>query len=163
MTEREIEISLADKVDVSVDAVNLMEENEMKPIIDNVIDDVGKNILKEVKTRMGAIGVSPETITLLIKYVMEGVERSPMKGLEQKRLAMLVMRQLIMDALMKNNDEDFCLMMIDSGTVSDTIDLIVDATRGKLNINKVQNIVFGCFGACFKELTMRLKKQKTLE
>ena len=50
--------------------------------------------------------------------------------------------------------------VLDDGTISNMIDLIVDATRGKLNINTIATVGSGCFNRCIPYL-FSTKKLKT--
>ena len=97
------------------------------------------NALIIVKEKLSNITIRASTIHLIIKYVMETVEKTPIKGTEQKDLALRLIRELIVD-LTDNEDETILLKLLDDGTISNMIDLIVDATRGRLNINRVVTV-----------------------
>jgi len=97
------------------------------------------NALIIVKDKLSNITIRASTIHLIIKYVMETVEKTPIKGIEQKNLALRLIRELIVD-LTDNEDEKILLKLLDDGTISNMIDLIVDATRGRLNINRVVTV-----------------------
>ena len=97
------------------------------------------NALIIVKDKLSNITIRASTIHLIIKYVMETVEKTPIKGTEQKDLALRLIRELIVD-LTDNEDEKILLKLLDDGTISNMIDLIVDATRGRLNINRVVTV-----------------------
>ena len=97
------------------------------------------NALIIVKEKLSNITIRASTIHLIIKYVMETVEKTPIKGTEQKDLALRLIRELIVD-LTDNEDEKILLKLLDDGTISNMIDLIVDATRGRLNINRVVTV-----------------------
>ena len=103
---------------------------------DNSIYD---NTLIIVKEKLSNITIRASTIHLIIKYVMETVEKTPIKGTEQKDLALRLIRALIVD-LTDKEDEKVLLKLLDDGTISNMIDLIVDATRGRLNINRVVTV-----------------------
>ena len=60
---------------------------------------------------------------------MEEVEETAAKGAEQKEMALKLIRALVVD-LTKDADEEVLLKLIDDNTVSNLIDLIVDATKG---------------------------------
>jgi len=97
------------------------------------------NALIIVKDKLSNITIRASTIHLIIKYVMETVEKTPIKGTEQKDLALRLIRELIVD-LTDNEDETILLKLLDDGTISNMIDLIVDATSGRLNINRVVTV-----------------------
>tara|TARA_Y100000992_G_C21115365_1_gene419237 strand:+ start:22 stop:447 length:426 start_codon:yes stop_codon:yes gene_type:complete len=112
--------------------------------------------LQKVKEKVSAISITPSTLHLIIKYVMEEVEETPAKGAEQKEMALKLIRALVVD-LTKDADEEVLLKLIDDNTVSNLIDLIVDATKGKLNINAVTKVGSGCVNNCIPYLFSKKK------
>ena len=103
--------------------------------------------LSKVKQKVSAISIRPSTLHLIIKYVMEEVEETQAKGAEQKEIALKLIRALVID-LTEGADEEVLLKLLDDNTVSNLIDLIVDATKGKLNINAVTKVGSGCVNTC---------------
>ena len=106
-----------------------------------------EKLLANLKEKVSVIEIRTSTIHLLIKYVMEQVEETPVKGLEQKELGLKLIRHLIID-LTENEDEKVMLQLLDDGTVGNLIDLISDATKGKLNINTIVDVSTGCINSC---------------
>jgi len=105
------------------------------------------NALIIVKEKLSNITITASTIHLIIKYVMETVEKTPIKGTEQKDMALRLIRALIVD-LTDNEDEKILLKLLDDGIISNMIDLIVDATRGRLNINRVVTLTSKLISSC---------------
>ena len=105
------------------------------------------NALIIVKEKLSNITIRVSTIHLIIKYVMETVEKTTIKGTEQKDLALRLIRALIVD-LTDKEDEKVLLKLLDDGTISNMIDLIVDATRGRLNINRVVTLSSKLISSC---------------
>ena len=103
--------------------------------------------LSKVKQKVSAISIRPSTLHLIIKYVMEEVEETEAKGTEQKEIALKLIRALVID-LTEGADEEVLLKLLDDNTVSNLIDVIVDATKGKLNINAVTKVGSGCVNTC---------------
>ena len=135
-------------------------EKEGKPFLTNIYQIT----LIKLKEKVSVIEIRASTIALLIKYVMEIVEETPLKGVEQKELALKLIREVIKD-LTDGEDEKVLLKLLDDGTVSNMIDLIVDATHGKLNINSVEDVTLvasGCINSCLPYFRGSLKeKSKT--
>ena len=90
---------------------------------------------------------------------MESIEETPIKGAEQKEMALKLIRALVVD-FTDGEDEKVLVQLLDDGTISNMIDLIVDATRGKLNINTIATVGSGCFNSCIPYL-FSTKKLKT--
>merc|ERR1711918_191971 len=105
-------------------------EEQGKPFLTNIYQVT----LLKLKEKVSVIEIRSSTIALVIKYVMEIVEETPLKGVEQKQLSIKLIREIIKD-LTDGEDEKVLLKLLDDGTISNMIDLIVDATKGKLNIN----------------------------
>jgi len=80
--------------------------------------------------------IKPENIMIYVKYAMEIAELTNLKGAEQKQLVIDIIRKIVKESQLSVEDESICLDFIDSGTLSQTIDIIVDATKGRLAINK---------------------------
>ena len=111
-----------------------------------------ENALKSVKSRLGVTEVNAQTIMLVVKYAMEVVELVDMKGSEQRELALQLVRRIVKDAPISDEREKLCLDMLDSGAVGQTMDLVIDATKGHLNINSVVKTAEAC---CFTFLNSR--------
>lgn len=117
--------------EVAMSVVNQVTDNK-EEMIDKATDKVFEVLLEQAKD----VGVKKSTIAILIKYVMEAVEDTPLKGAEQKDYALRLIRSLVVE-LADDEDKEYLLIAIDSGSVSTTIDLIVAATKGELNVNMV--------------------------
>ena len=90
------------------------------------------------------ISVSKSTIIGVMRIAMEVIEGEPVKGKMQKDLAISVIGDIVDNSSLDNDEKQLCRMLVDGGLLSDTIDTIIDATRGKLNINKVKSIGARC-------------------
>ena len=118
-----------------------------------------RNVTEILKKKLENVSIKPNTIHLVIKYIMELVEDTPIKGVEQKEFALKVMRELFKD-LTEGEDELVLLKLLDDGSISNIIDLVVDATNGKLNVNTVIETSVGCINTCLPYLTRKDKKAK---
>ena len=119
--------------------------------------------LNMLKKKASGITIRGSTIHLIIKYVMEAVEDTPIKGVEQKEMALKLTREIVID-FTAGEDEKVLLDLIDNGTIGNMIDLIVDASNGKLNINAVAAVGSGCISSCIpyflgKKSRIQLKKK----
>lgn len=132
-----------------------LEEVQEKPAIKNVYNAT----LSKLKEKLSVITIRASTLHLIIKYVMEAIEETPIKGSEQKEMALKLIRELIVD-LTENEDEEVLLKLLNDGTISNMIDLIVDATRGKLNVNVIAAVGSGCFNHCLPYLFSSKPKPK---
>lgn len=137
--------------------VELESINNGKTKDNSNIKDFFHNILIIVKNKVSAINIRPSTLHLILKYVMEEVEKTPIKGSEQKELTLKLIGALFVD-LTEKEDEKVLVKLLEDGTISNMIDLIVDATRGRLEINTLTKVSSGCFNSCIPYLFGKKKK-----
>lgn len=120
-----------------------------KPKFD--IQNIYEKTLAKLKVKVSAISIRSSTLHLIIKYVMELVEQTPLKGSEQKEMALKLIKELIVD-LTEGEDERVLLQLLNDGTIGNMIDLIVDATKGRLDINTALQVTSGCLNRCIPYL-----------
>lgn len=106
-----------------------------------------RNITQIIKKKLENISLRPNTIHLVIKYVMELIEETPIKGVEQKELALKIMRELFKD-ITEGEDEIVLLKLLDDGSISNIIELVVDATNGKIDVNTAITTSVNCITTC---------------
>ncbi len=115
------------------------------------IQNLYESTLKKLKEKTSVISIRSSTLHLVIKYVMELVEETPLKGNEQKELGLQLIKAIIVD-LTDGEDEKVLLKLLEDGTIGNMIDLIVDATRGRLDVNSAVNVTTGCLNRCIPYL-----------
>lgn len=101
------------------------------------------NYLKIVKNILKGTPINVTSIHLIIRTVMEVVEGTPVKGSAQKDLALKILRQLFID-FTDDDIESTLISLLDSGAIGNLTDLIVDASKGKTNINKIIDTTATC-------------------
>ena len=149
-------------IETDLDDVFIEEEQETKlKTIEEVIEplhssDTVSGLLK-VKEKLGNTEVKSSTMILIIKYVMETVEDFPKSGSERKDLALSIIKVLV-NELSESGEKTFILETINNGIVSNTIDLIVAATKGELSINTVKEVAVSCIPSCFQYIKSKFVK-----
>jgi len=138
-----------------------LKENKNSTVQTIIKDAVGDNTfnvaLNMVKNRLGVNEVTVQSLMTLVKYSMEAVEISKLKGSEQREMALRLVRYIIVDAPISHEQERICLDMLDTGLLGQTMDLVVDATNGHVGINQVIGLTEAC---CFSFLGARKKRTK---
>ena len=123
-------------------------------VAENVVDELFDQCHQHLKIKIGKLEINFSNIMTVVKFSMEVVEASEAKGKRQKSLVVQLVKQIVKDAPISDEKEKFLLDMIDNGVLGNTIDLIIDASKGKLDINKVgkcaKTVGVSCFSACFK-------------
>lgn len=108
--------------------------------------------LADLKERLSGNEISVGNMMTIVRFSMEVVELTKLKGEEQRELAIKLIRQVIVDAPISDDKEKLLLDMIDQNVVASTIDLVVAASRGQLEINQVTEVVTKCCGFTFTKL-----------
>lgn len=127
-------------------------------------EDLTKQLVSNVTEQMTASGIklSPTTVMSVLRLAMEAVEGSPIKGADQKDLAVKVVLEIANSVGLPADQLAVITALVDGGFVSDTIDLVIAASQGKLNVNQVVEVAQGCFGACFRRKKKNPKQTKSL-
>ena len=110
--------------------------------------------------KIEGIEINAETVMTLLRYAMEVVELSEIKGPQQKEMALKLLTLAIEDSCL--DDKETYLNMVKNGVVGTAVDLIVDATKGKLAVNKtikqakgilqqVKNVINGLV-SCYRKM-----------
>ncbi len=100
-------------------------------------------------------------LNTIINYAIELSEKERISGKEKKQFALKVIQSAIQvlpddtDALKLN--KDFLLASYHNGNMADIIDLVIDASKGKLNINK--KIVTNIFLKCLYNIWTTINRQ----
>ena len=115
--------------------------------------------LKIVKNILYGTPINVKSVHLIIRTVMEVVEGTPVKGSEQKDLALKILRQLFID-FTDDDIESTLINLLDSGTIGNLIDLIVDASKGKINVNKIIDTTVTCCKFWIPRINGRLRVRK---
>jgi len=112
-----------------------------------------------VKTMLKGTPINVTSIHLIIRTVMEVIEGTPIKGSQQKALALKILRQLFID-FTDDDIESTLIKLLDSGAIGNLIDLIVDASKGKTNINKIIDTTATCCKFWIPKIRGRLSVRK---
>jgi hypothetical protein len=103
--------------------------------------------LEIVKEKISVIELRANTVHMLIKFVIEELDNTVLKGTEKKEVALKILKEIIIN-FTEGEDERKLLEMINDGTVGNLIDLVIDASKGKLNINSIISVSVGCANTC---------------
>ena len=152
--------------------VESSESDEVGPdalrVVSDIVVDAGKEALEElyrvlivdVKGKMREIDlgtIRPSTLPVLIGIVMEAIERTIIKGNAQKVFAMRIVSELI-DELPEGPEKVFMKATAAGGGVEATIELVVAASRGDLNVNQVADVALKtCAAPCFDYIMSKFR------
>lgn len=135
-------------------------ENMVEISMDKIKEDnLLKYAVEELAKKVSMIDIKTTTLPEIIKEAMQIVEKTTIKGTKQREFVIKVLRKLF-ESLTDNEEEKLLLQLIDNGTVSNMIDLIVDATKGKLDINVAVKTTSNLLLLCIPYITKRCNKKK---
>ena len=114
---------------------------QVHSVADKVVDKIFEQVLTNLKIKMGPLELNGRTLMVAMRYAMELVELTELKGEAQKQLVIRLLQRLVKDAPLSVKKEELCMKLINAGIVGQTIDLIIDATKGNLQVNNIVQTV----------------------
>lgn len=97
----------------------------------NTYDDLSK----ELKKRLNKPDVCASNLINILKVILEVVELSSVNGSQKKTFAISLLNKIIDEADIVNREKRECKKLIENGTVSNTIDLVISASKKDVQIN----------------------------
>lgn len=129
----------------------IQEENEVGSVktIDIKKSQDFINTYITLKSKIKDSEITTASIVFILKLSMELVEDlKDVKGEEQRDFAVSLVREIIDKSKLTASQKENCLLVIDFGVLDHVVDFVVDATSGKVNINKVKKNVSNLFSCC---------------
>jgi hypothetical protein len=142
-----------DNKDVNI-RVEHSQGNEMVTIVVKDFTYCKEEFLKSIKENN--LSVSPETIMRLLRMAMVIVEKTNETGSKKKEFVLNLLTEVVTtnDMLSPEHKQE-ALHLIKGGVVTDAIDFLIDASKGKFDVNKVEKIAEevakSCFTLCFEK------------
>ena len=117
-----------------------------------------EEFLKQIKENN--IAVTPETVMRLLRIAMIVVEQTNESGTKKKEFVINLLKEVVMNnKIMLTEHKLEALNLITGGIVSDSIDFLIDASKGKFDVNKVEKIAEevakSCFALCWEKLSKK--------
>jgi len=112
------------------------------------------------KTHTGEVDIM--SIIELTTDVMELIEVYPeLKGRDKKKALLLIMKNIINHRVTDEDKKQMLLSMVDT-VVSSVADVVIDASKGKFNINRaITTVAPGCFAWCMGNAQQAKKPSNT--
>ena len=89
----------------------------------------------------------------ILRIVIECIELQNLKGKQQRKLGEDILFKLIKGSKMDNTQQQLCVSMIEYGVIGDSIDVIISATKGEINVNKaVETIAKSCLSSAIQSI-----------
>jgi hypothetical protein len=141
-------------------SVNLSVTNEELPISSeevkllDLVKQEALTLLKEkIIQEIGEKEVDKKLLMKLLVIAMETIEKTKVKGKDQKLVVIDALIQVIKSTNVKVSNEEKLLSFLNND-IDDVIDLVVDASKGKIDINKAEKYTVSlvkCLFSCLKK------------
>ena len=95
------------------------------------------SLQERFKQKVGSIVLSADSFITVLQYAMEIVETTQLRGSQKKAAVVGRVRRMVIDSAPFTSETTrvFLLSVIHDGLLGHMIDVLVSATRGRLNVN----------------------------
>lgn len=138
-----------------------------KPEVSNEekLNEEVTKISNNLKEKYQETKLNSSLLHVILKECMELVENFNCPGSEKKKHALVILKSLINELVENKDEQSFLLKVIDDNILENTVDLIIQASKGQLNLNNNENkkVVVGCVSLLLNLGTLignRLTKKK---
>ena len=119
------------------------------------------NQYNELMEKIKHIKVTSQSLMLILEYVIEIVEKiENLKGNKKKALAVQLIHLVVLNSNMEDTDRALCIIMIDSGIIGETIDIVINAINGKLDMSSAISTGQNCCIFGFRKLLSMISNKK---
>ena len=88
------------------------------------MSNIFESSLKDLKERIGTMEINANTIVTVLRFAMEVVESTQLKGEAQKTLVIKLVKQVVVDAPISDDKEKFLLDLVDNGIIGEMTELV---------------------------------------
>lgn len=108
------------------------------------------NLINQLKESWKVKKITLETIHIVLKEGMELLEQLNCAGEKKKEYVIIITRILVTDLVENETDKKIILELIDKKVLENIIDLIIQGSKGQLNLNnkKTQQKIVSCTKSC---------------
>jgi hypothetical protein len=153
-----VPVNIDETVNETTPATANANTTEMVKIVIKDFKYCQEEFLKQVKENN--LSVSAESIMRLLRIAMIIVEQTKESGSNKKEFVIKLLKDVVMNnASMLTEHKLEVLNLINGNIVSDSIDFIIDASRGKFDVNKVEKVVEEIAKTCFAKCWERILKK----
>lgn len=132
---------------------------EMVTIVIKDLNYCYEEFSKQIKENN--VSISPQTIMRLLRLAMIIVEQTNESGTKKKEFVISLLKMVVTNSnSMLTEHKLEALNLITGGIVSDSIDFLIDASKGKFDVNKVEKIAEEVAKSCFAICLEKFSKKK---
>ena len=162
------DVSLTEHTSVETDTKNTIQQKEISSEKDiqekasQVVKDF-KYCYNEVKSQVekNKINITLDSLIKILRIAITVVEQTKESGANKKQFVTKILNDIFLkEASILIEDRLQSLEFLGGDILSDAIECIVDASKGKLDLNKVEKLVVETGKSCFAECWSRMFKKK---
>ena len=122
-------------------------------LFENVLNKV-QDFLKEKRIVIASEQTLMQALPLVIECV-EIMKNKGVTGIEKRNLVLKVILFIVNQSKIDEDKKNILRGFIEGGTLETTIDIIVDASKGKLELNrKTKRKLFACMKQCYEDYSL---------
>lgn len=101
----------------------------------------------------------------ILRIIMEAIEEKNLTGPQQKELAILVLKTVVDKSELEIEQKKAVLDLVNSGIIENTIQLVSDASKGNLRINKkiAKQSLMTCLMGCLTSFNAKKQEKENKE
>jgi len=96
----------------------------------------------------------------ILKILIELIDVCEMTGSQKRELALKTLKRYVYECNMIKTEKDLCYVLIDDGTLSETINIIISAAKGEFDIKEATELGLTVLERVLILLLKKLKKRK---
>ena len=118
--------------------------------LENLDPETITNLINQLKENWKEKKITLETVHIVLKEGMELLEQFNCTGEKKKEYVIIIVKTLVTELVENETDKKIILELIEKKILGNTIDLIVQASKGQLNINnkETQKKIISCTKSC---------------
>ena len=137
------------------------EENEVieeAPVSldDNLTEEIFNEFLSQLSEKFEGIEVNANLLPVILKEAMEVAESSKLEGHLKKLLVNKLINQLVDNSAMSEEQKETCQKLLSSGFLDETMDVLVEVSRGNFDVNDLKYRGVNCLIKFFKIMWEKL-------
>lgn len=110
----------------------------------------------ELKKKIENTEISVDNLIKILQVVLEVVESTKVKGPQKKVYAISLLKQIVSEADIDKSEKDNCNILINNGIISNTIDLVITASKKKTKLNNKKSLIKRISKRISKSISKRL-------
>lgn len=162
------DVSLKEHTSAEADAKNTTQQTEtssnkeIQEKVNQVVKDF-KYCYQEVLSQINnnKINITTDSLIKILRIAITVVEQTKESGSKKKEFVTRIVNDIFLkEATILIEDRLHSVELLTGDILSDAIECIVDASKGKLDLNKVEKLVVETGKSCFTECWSRMFKKK---